>query len=103
MELIKVENEVRTLNAKFVDEIIKELKLVDALTESTKNKKEMLLKEMEEKNIRKIETDALSITYIDPSERESFNSKKFREEHQDLYDEYVTFTQVKGSVRIKVK
>lgn len=104
MELIKIENGIALLdNAEFVNEFIKEQKLVDALNESIKIKKEMLLKEMEDKNILKIDTDTLNINYIAPSERETFDSKKFREENSDLYDEYVKFSPVKSSVRVKLK
>lgn len=104
MELIKIENGIALLdNAEFVNEFIKEQKLVDALNESIKIKKEMLLKEMEDKNILKIDTDTLNINYIAPSERETFDSKKFREENSDLYDEYVKFSPVKSSIRVKLK
>lgn len=105
MELIKIENGIALLdNAEFVNEFIKEQKLVDALNESIKIKKEMLLKEMEDKNILKInDTDTLNINYIAPSERETFDSKKFREENSDLYDKYVKFSPVKSSIRVKLK
>ena len=58
---------------------------------------------MENKNILKLETDDLTITYIAPAERETFDSKRFREENSDLYDEYVKFSPVKSSIRVKVK
>lgn len=104
MELIKIENGIVLLdNAEFVNEFIKEQKLMDALNESIKIKKEMLLKEMEDKNILKIDTDTLNINYIAPSERETFDSKKFREENSDLYDEYVKFSPVKSFIRVKLK
>lgn len=104
MELIKIENGIALLdNTEFVNEFIKEQKLVDALNESIKNKKEMLLKEMEDKNILKIDTDTLNINYIAQSERETFDSKRFREDNPDLYDEYVKFSPVKSSIRVKVK
>ena len=103
MELIKIENGIALLdNTEFVNEFIKEQKLVDALNESIKIKKEMLLKEMEDKNILKIDTDTLNINYIAQSERETFDSKSFREDNPDLYDEYVKFSPVKSSIRIKV-
>ena len=58
---------------------------------------------MEANNVLKIDNDNLTITYIAPTERETFDSKTFREEHEDLYDAYVKFNPVKSSVRIKVK
>ena len=58
---------------------------------------------MEQNNIIKLETDELAITYVAPTDRESFDSKSFKADHQDLYDEYVKMSSVKSSVRLKVK
>lgn len=65
--------------------------------------KSAILAEMERKGIIKLENDILTITYVAPTERESFDAKEFRQDCPDLYDEYVKFTHVKSSVRIKVK
>lgn len=65
--------------------------------------KAAILAEMERKGIIKLENDILTITYVAPTERESFDAKEFRQDCPDLYDEYVKFTHVKSSVRIKVK
>ena len=61
------------------------------------------MEEMEAKNFIKIDTDVMTITYVAPTDREKFDSKRFREEHADLYDEYVSMIPVKSSIRIKVK
>ena len=82
----------------------KELKQkYQSLLEKEEELKQNILTEMENKNILKLETDDLTITYIAPAERETFDSKKFREENSDLYDEYVKFSPVKSSIRVKVK
>ena len=65
--------------------------------------KKAILAEMESKGIIKLENDVLAITYVAPTERESFDSKTFREDCPDLYDEYVVFSPVKSSVRLKIK
>ncbi len=65
--------------------------------------KEKIRAEMEAKGIVKVETDDLVINYIAPTERESFDSKSFRKEYPDIYDEFVKFTPVKSSIRLKVK
>jgi len=65
--------------------------------------KAAILSEMESKGIIKLENDILSITYVAPTERESFDSKEFHRDCPDLYDEYVKFSPVKASVRIRVK
>ena len=103
MELIKVENEIGILDT----EVSKKIKDLKQILKTAKQKEEelsqLILEEMENKNILNLETDDLSITYIAPAERETFDSKKFREENPDLYDEYVKFSPVKSSIRVKVK
>ena len=76
---------------------------IKTLKEKEEELKQEILKEMEEKGIISIKTDELDITYVAPTYRETFDSKKFKEEHQDLYDEYIKMSDVKSSIRIKVK
>lgn len=102
-ELIIVNNGVATLD-KSTDEKIAELeRMIKEFTEVEKELRTKILEEMEKKNIRKVETDALSIIYKATYDKESFDSKKFRADHEDLYDEYVKISPVKASVQIKVK
>ena len=65
--------------------------------------KARLLEQMEEYDIAKIDTPELTITRKAPTQRETFDSKSFKAANPDLYDEYVTFTDVKGSITIKLK
>ena len=65
--------------------------------------KQRILEEMESNGILKIETDDLVISYVAPTSRESFDSKAFRKANPDLYDEYVSISSVKASVRMKLK
>lgn len=102
-ELIIVNNGVATLD-KSTDEKIAELeRMIKEFTEFENELRAKILEEMEQKNIKKVETDALSIIYKATYDKESFDSKKFRADHADLYDEYVKIAPVKASVQIKVK
>ena len=102
-ELIKIESGTAILDAEAVR---KNAELEDAmkkLKQAEKKKKKEILSEMEEKGILKIENETMTISYIGATGRETFNSKKFRADNPDLYDEYVTISPVKSSIRIKVK
>ena len=102
-QLIRVENNNPILSSDVcvaLKEIEKEIKY---LKEKEELIKQSILEEMENRNILKLDNDNLTINYIAPSDRETFDSKKFKAEHQDLYDEYVRMTPVKSSIRIKVK
>ena len=85
-------NAIRTLDA--------EETLIKA---KRKELNEALLNAMQENEIIKFENDDLSIRYIQPTHREYFDSKKFRSDHEDLYNDYITMRNVSPSVRIKVK
>ena len=103
MELIKVENEIGILDTEVSKKVAEFEKAIKEIKEKEEELKQNILTEMENKNILKLETDDLTITYIAPAERETFDSKKFREENPGLYDEYVKFSPVKSSIRVKVK
>ena len=102
-DLIRTENGINildTVTAKKLVEFERKLKALKELEDEIKN---ALLVEMRDKNIKQIEDGALTISYVFPTDREDFDKKAFKEDHKDLYDEYVKFTPVKDSIRIKVK
>lgn len=65
--------------------------------------KESLMKEMETKKLLKVENEEIAITYVAPTYRETFDSKAFKKDHEDLYNDYTKLSDVKASLRIKVK
>lgn len=103
MELIKVENGIGILDTEVSKKVAEFEKALKEIKEKEEELKQNILSEMESKNILKLETDSLTVTYTAPAERETFDSKRFREDNPDLYDEYVKFSPVKSSIRIKVK
>ena len=76
---------------------------IKELKEAEDELKQNILEEMESKGIIKVETEEITISYIAPTDRETFDSKRFKADHADLFDEYVRMSPVKSSVRIKVK
>lgn len=103
MELIKIENGKFNLDFRTSVELKTIANKIKLLKQKEDELKKAILEEMENKNILKIDTDEVSISYIASSDRETFDTKAFREKHNDLYDEFIKFTPVKASVRIKVK
>ncbi len=104
MELITVnENNELQLNTETSKAIAKFEKQIKKLKEQEDALKEQILKEMQEKNIIKIDTQDLVINYIEETTRETFDSKSFKKDHQDLYDEYVKMSKVNPCIKIKVK
>lgn len=99
-DLIKIENgKIATKTVEFIKEVESRMK---ALKEQYDGFKTALLDAMEKNGVYKLDGDGIKITYVAETERETFDSKQFKADMPDLYDEYVKFSKVKASVRIKV-
>lgn len=104
-ELIVIDN-----NTYLLDEYIaKDLILLEKEEKEIKKKKDeikaAILTAMEERGIKQIKDEVLGmiITYTAPTQKEKFNTKKFKEENPSLYDDYIEFTDVKSSLRVTIK
>lgn len=102
MELITMSADTALLQPEISKKIADFERQIKEIKQAEDELKTKILEEMERKGLLKVKTDDLAITYVAPADRESFDSKKFREDHADLYDEYIKMTPVKASIRIKV-
>jgi regulator of replication initiation timing len=102
-ELVRLENGEYGLVQDAVDTIVAIENQIKTLKEAQDGYKETLLKIMEEHDIKDIDIPELKVTRVLPTTKETFDSKRFRSENPDLYDEYVNISEVKSSIRIKVK
>ncbi len=105
-DLIKIED--GKLAQQTVDYIIAVEAKMKALKEQYDEFKDALLQAMEQNGLIKIESELpngekIRINYIAGSTREAFDSKQFKNDMPELYDEYVKLSNVKPSVRIKVE
>lgn len=62
--------------------------------------KQNLMKVMSENNIPAYKSSRLTVSYIMPAEKTDFDKARFKDEHPDLYNQYVTTKQTKPSVRV---
>lgn len=102
-DIIIIENEVIKLDHNVSTQLAYMEREVKRMKELEENIKSAILKEMEARGIYKIDTPDVTITYVAPSERETFDSKTFKVENAKLYHQYLKTSEVKSSVRIKVK
>lgn len=102
-DLIMVTDGVALLDGQTAAKIASLKKMQEELKNKEKELTDVLIAEMEAKNVIKIETDEMIISYIAPSDRETFDSKRFRADHADLYDDYVKMSPVKSSLRVKMR
>lgn len=104
-ELIRMQNGTSLLDIETSNKIASFEKLIKELKEQEEALKEAIKAEMEAKGLLKVEDEinGITISYVAETMRESFDSKKFKAENPDVYDEYIRFSPVKSSIRIKVK
>ena len=101
-ELIVFEGKTPLLNPAVSIKLAEFERIVKEFKAKEEELKQKILDEMESKGILSIKSPELTISYVAPTTRETFDSKTFRKDHPDLYDEYVSISLVKGSVRMKV-
>lgn len=65
--------------------------------------KEDLLKAMETHGVKKWDNDIMTVTYTAPTTRTSIDSTKLKKELPDIAEKYSKTSNVKSSIRIKLK
>ncbi len=75
-------------------------KRIKELTEEYDTIKTEVLAKMTEQGDKSFDTGRLLITVVAPQRRETFDSKRFRAEHSDLYGQYTKTTETKESLKI---
>ena len=91
------------VNRRAVAKLEKTLKKIATLEKQIEPIRESLKAEMEKRGIDSLKLGQVSITYIGPGKRKSFDTKRFKAENEGLYTKYVTETEVKSQIRIKVE
>lgn len=65
--------------------------------------KAYLIEQMSGKGIKKLEGEKVVVTYVEAYSKELFDSKKFKQEQPELAKKYIKQTQVKETIKIKLK
>ena len=94
-------------NAVIAKDVLEQIAYIDTQIKfydaEYKNLKEQLKEKMEEAGIVKIEMPDVDITYVGQTQRESLDSKALRAEEPEIYNKFIKKSDVKSSIRIKVK
>lgn len=85
------------------DELIKYTHLMEVYRRKVEDIKAEMLEEMTEQGVSRWETPFVQIVRREGSRTERFDAKRFKEEHADMYAEYVTESVTKSSITIKIK
>lgn len=100
---ILLEGDYFFLNPTYSKQIAEFEKQAKAIKEAEDKLKAEILSSMEELGIVKIENDDIAISYVAETYRETFDSKSFKVDNEQLYNQYTKISPVKSSIRIKVK
>lgn len=86
-----------------VDIFIEAKELADYYTKRYKEIEQQLLSAMVEHKIKSWDTEQMKATYTPASESTTFDTKKFQEEHPELYKQYLKKSTRKESLRITIR
>lgn len=78
-------------------------KRISELTEEFNAIKAEVLQKMVENKDKSFDTGNILITVIAPSVRETFDSKRFKVEHGDLYGQYIKTSATKESLKLTIR
>ena len=78
-------------------------KRISELTEEYNAIKGEVLQKMIENNDKSFDTGNILITVVAPTVRETFDSKKFKAEHEDLYADYIKQSTTKESLKLTLR
>lgn len=89
--------------ADVVEELVAALRLIRETEQHSKELKATMEDAMREHCVKKWENDRLSITLKADTEKDTFDTKRFRQDYPDLYERYIKKTLVKGGILFKLK
>lgn len=105
MEIMTIRDGAVLLNEDICSQIAEFERQITAMEEKRAELKKAILEAMEKNNVRSIsdERTGIKITYVAATDSETFDKKKFKSDHPDMYDEYVSMKPRASYITVKVK
>ena len=103
LSVIDEKNQVGALAAETVAQVAAIKRRMKELKEKEDQLNKAIKEEMEALGLVKVENDEMTITYVAATTSLRFDSKRFKEEHPDEYDEYLMVSPVSSSIRVKLR
>ncbi len=101
--LTKTQSELATVEAEILQATAALQQRKQELIEKDNEVRSAIKEAMIKNNVKKFDSDNLTITLVSASERKSLDTARIKEEEPDVYERYLKVTPVAASVRIKVK
>lgn len=80
--------------------LMQRIKELDELKKKALEEIEVTLAEY---NVSVVETEHLKFTRVEPTTKQTFDTKKFKADHPDMVDEYMKTSNVKGYIKVTLK
>lgn len=96
------EKQLQTVSKEQLEVFASVLGQIKALESKVEPIRERIKEEMESRGILNLKIGEVSVTYVAPSTRKTFDSTRFKADHADLFNAYQKESAVKSSIRIKV-
>ena len=88
---------------KSMERLAEVTRLQNSLKEEAEKLKGEIARQMVKTNTKKLATDNIAVTYIDGTEKYTFDSKKFKEVHPKMYKDFLKVSTVSESLRVALK
>lgn len=102
-QLEKNQQAIAKLNRQIENEVGTFIARRDELEAQNTELRDSIKQAMEQNGVTKFDGDLISITYVAPTVRNTFDSKRFKEERPKTYEKYLKQSEVKSSIRLKLK
>lgn len=95
--------ELATISSEISNKISTGLKAIKRIEQELADYKEKILAEMRDKGIKKFDNGEVSITYIEPTTRETIDTKALKSDLPEIAEKYKKISNVKDSIKITIK
>lgn len=101
-DLIRKETSLE-LPSDLISEITAMVRQAEEATKRLEELKAGLLQQMKANNVKSFDCDAFKLTYIAETSSETFDSKAFRKDNEELFERYKKVTKRKPTLKISLK
>lgn len=102
-ELVETDKQIAVINEKITLAVAGFQTQLKTLQEKDAELRDSIKTAMENNKVENFENDIIKITYVKPSSRTTLDTAKIKEEAPEVYEKFSKVSEVKASVRIKVK
>lgn len=102
-KLDKTQTEIAKVEQEIAAQTVSLQKKLTTLKEQDSEVRKAILEAMQKHDVKKFENDNMTITYIAPTKRKGIDSAKLESMHPKIYQQVLKYTDVRPSVRIKIK